>query len=156
MYRTLSARSQFPLSPDCQVGFDITTGGTGTTQTVGAEVILDSQISNTPIAIRTSASTTTSLAGSLLIDNLKLSNVATAAVADAAGHVLVAGGTTTIGQWAQGDIYSGKTTTKKYVQASQTAPSKASVLLDSSGRFFGRARPQYQNYAVSQCKKITS
>jgi hypothetical protein len=141
---------------NCQVGFDITTGGNEASQAVGAEVILDSQISNTPIAIRTSANTPSSLAGSLLVDNLKLTNVATAAITTASGNVLVSGGTKTIAQWAQGNIYTGTNGARKYVQAAQTAPTKPSTLLDSNGRIFTRPRPQYESYSPSQFISVKS
>jgi glucan 1,3-beta-glucosidase len=85
----------------------------------------------------------------------RLNNVATAAVFDTASNrVVLAGGTTTISSWGQGNVYSGNT--KTYRQSSLTPPSKPSVLLDGSGRVFGRMHPQYENYAVSDFVSVRS
>ncbi|KAF8595384.1 exo-beta-1,3-glucanase [Ceratobasidium sp. AG-I] len=135
---------------NCQVGFDLTTGGlTQDTQTTGADVIIDAVVTNTPTFIRTSGTARTSLAGSLLLDNVKFTTV-TNGVVDGSGTVVLAGGDKTIRQWAQGNVYTGTGTTGKYVQATVNAPAKPSALVDSTGRIFSRSRPQYLNYATSQ------
>ncbi|KAK0442941.1 exo-beta-1,3-glucanase [Armillaria borealis] len=60
---------------NCQVGFDLATGGlTEDTQTVGAEAIIDAVVTNTPIFVRTSTPST-SLAGSIVLNNVQLNNV---------------------------------------------------------------------------------
>jgi glucan 1,3-beta-glucosidase len=81
---------------NCQVGFDLATGGlTQDTQTVGAVALIDGVINNTPIGIRSSTNSKGSLHGSLVLNNVKLNNVPTA-VAVADGTVVLPGGTTTI------------------------------------------------------------
>lgn len=110
--------------------------------------IIDATVVNTPIFIQNSKPST-SLTGSIVLNNVKLQNVKTA-VGVAGGNVVLAGGTKTISSWGQGNVYSGTSSSFKYVQADISAPTKASSLLDSSGNIFGRARPQYENYAVSQ------
>lgn len=138
------------LFRNCQVGFDLTTGGlTQDTQTTGADVIIDAVVTNTPTFIRTSGTARTSLAGSLLLDNVKFTTV-TNGVVDGSGNVVLAGGDKTIRQWAQGNVYTGTGTTGKYVQAAVNAPPKPSALVDSTGRVFSRSRPQYLNYATSR------
>ncbi|CAE6353085.1 unnamed protein product [Rhizoctonia solani] len=135
---------------NCQVGFDLTTGGlTQDQQTVGAEVIVDAVVTNTPTFIRTSGSAPSSLAGSLLLDNIKFTGV-TNGLVDGSGRVVLAGGDKTIRQWAQGNVYTGTGTTFKYTQATINAPAKPSSLVDSTGKIFSRSRPQYINYAPSQ------
>ncbi|KDQ16283.1 glycoside hydrolase family 55 protein [Botryobasidium botryosum FD-172 SS1] len=135
---------------NCKIGFEISTGGTDQAhQTSGANVILDATVTNTPVFVRTSTSQRNSLGGSVFIDNAKLTNVPIA-VQDGSGATILAGGTTTINQWAQGNIYYGNSNKATYVQKTLTAPSKPSVLLDSTGKFFNRARPQYENYSPSQ------
>ncbi|KAG8762427.1 hypothetical protein FRC12_009041 [Ceratobasidium sp. 428] len=135
---------------NCQVGFDLLTGGlTQDKQTVGADVIIDAVVTNTPIFIRTSASSPNSLAGSLLLDNVRFSSV-TSGVVDGSGGVVLAGGDKTIRQWAQGNVYTGTGTAGKYVQATINAPAKPSSLVDSTGKIFSRSRPQYVNYEPSQ------
>jgi glucan 1,3-beta-glucosidase len=141
---------------NCNIGFDLATGGTTQdTQTVGSEVIIDGQFTNTQIAIRSSTRSNGALRGSLLLNNVKLTNVPTA-VAVADGSVVLAGGTKTIAHWGQGNVYKGTNSAGSFVQADLAAPSKDSSLLDSSGRIFGKSHPQYNNYDVSQFVSIRS
>ncbi|KAJ6581152.1 exo-beta-1,3-glucanase [Mycena capillaripes] len=136
---------------NCQVGFDLATGGGFTGQTVGAEAIIDATATNTPIFLRASSTSNGQLigAGSLVLNNIKLNNVPTA-VGVVGGAVILAGGTTTITSWGQGNVYSGSSPTGKFTQGTITAPPKPAVLLDSSGKIFGKSHPQYAAYAVSQ------
>ncbi|PFH50090.1 glycoside hydrolase family 55 protein [Amanita thiersii Skay4041] len=135
---------------NCQVGFDLTTGGTTQqTQTTGAEAIIDATVTNTPIFVRTSKPSSGRLAGSLVINNAKLTNVPTA-VGVVGGAVVLPGGTTTIASWGQGNVFTGTNPTGRFVQSNIVAANKPSVLLDSSGKIFGKTHPQYANYAVSQ------
>ncbi|KAI5124386.1 hypothetical protein M0805_008989 [Coniferiporia weirii] len=141
---------------NCQVGFDLATGGlTEDTQSVGAEAIIDVVATNTPIFLRTSEASSGSLAGSIVLNNIKLNNVPTA-VGVVGGAVVLNGGTTTISNWVQGNTYTGTNSAGSFVQKSLTAPAKASGLLDSSGRIFGKTHPQYENYAVDQFVSIRS
>ncbi|KDQ60660.1 glycoside hydrolase family 55 protein [Jaapia argillacea MUCL 33604] len=135
---------------NCTVGFDLTTGGLSqNAQTTGAEAIIDATVTNTPIFVRSSTASNGKLAGSLVLNNIQLSNVPTA-VGVVGGAVVLAGGTTTIESWGQGNVYSGTNPNGTFVQSNIPAPNKASVLLDSSGRIFTKTHPQYANYAVSQ------
>ncbi|KAH8117300.1 exo-beta-1,3-glucanase [Phellopilus nigrolimitatus] len=141
---------------NCQVGFDLMTGGlTQDTQTVGAEAIIDAVVTNTPIFLRTSEASSGTLAGSLVLNNIELNNVPTV-VGVVGGAVVLTGGTTTIDQWVQGNVYTGTSSTSSFLQGSLTAPTKASSLLDSSGRIFGKTHPQYEDYAVDQFVSIRS
>ncbi|KAI0797623.1 exo-beta-1,3-glucanase [Abortiporus biennis] len=144
------------LINNCGVGFDLMTGGTTQdTQTVGAEAIIDANVINTPIFVRSSVATT-SLAGSLVLNNIQLSNVPTA-VGVVGGQVVLVGTPqlTTIDSWAQGNVYSGTNSQGKFVQANVPAPTKAGSLL-SGGKIFGRTHPQYEDYAVSQFMSVKS
>jgi len=136
---------------NCQIGFQLATGGGTATQTWGAQTIIDATVSNTPVFVQTSTSSGGRLvgAGSLVLNNIKLTNVPTA-VGVAGGAVVLAGGTTTIAAWAQGNVYTGTNPTGKFTQGTITAPSKPAGLLDSTGKIFGRTHPQYGAYAVSQ------
>ncbi|KAJ7636131.1 exo-beta-1,3-glucanase [Mycena polygramma] len=136
---------------NCQIGFDLATGGGFTGQTVGGEAIIDATVSNTPIFVRKSSPSNGQLigAGSLVLNNIKLNNVPTA-VGQTDGTVLLNGGTTTIASWGQGNVYSGSSSTGQFTQDNLAAPTKPAVLLDSSGRIFGKTHPQYSTYAVSQ------
>ncbi|KAJ3811027.1 exo-beta-1,3-glucanase [Lentinula aff. lateritia] len=135
---------------NCQVGFDLTTGGlTESTQTVGGEAIIDAVVSNTPIFVRTSQPSNGKLAGSIVINNAQLTNVPTA-VGVVGGATVLAGGTTTIASFGQGNVYKGTNGASTFTQGSIPAANKASSLLDSAGHIFGKMHPQYANYAVSQ------
>ncbi|KAK0458521.1 exo-beta-1,3-glucanase [Desarmillaria tabescens] len=134
---------------NCQVGFDLATGGlTEDTQTVGAEAIIDAVVTNTPIFVRTS-SPSTSLAGSIVLNNVQLNNVPTA-VGVVGGEVVLAGGTMKINSWGQGNIYSGTNPAGRFVRDSIVAAAKPASLLDGNGFIFGKTRPQYADYATSQ------
>ncbi|KAJ7760313.1 exo-beta-1,3-glucanase [Mycena maculata] len=132
---------------NCQIGFDLSTGG-GPPQPVAAEAIIDATGANTPIFLRTSANSG-QLDGSLVLNNIKLTNVPTA-IGLFSGDVLLAGGTTTITSWGQGNIYTGSNGTGTYTQGYLAAPNKPAALLDSAGNIFGRTHPQYAHYAVNQ------
>ncbi|GBE82055.1 Glucan 1,3-beta-glucosidase [Sparassis crispa] len=140
---------------NCQVGFDLETGGTTqSTQTVGGEAIIDAVVTNTPIFVRSSVATT-SLAGSLVLNNCQLTDVPTA-VGIVGGAVVLAGGTTTITSWGRGNVYSGTSSSFSFEQGNIAAPSKSGTLLNSAGRIFGRVHPQYEDYAVSQFVSVKS
>lgn len=133
-----------------QVGFDITSGATSASeQTTGAEAIIDASVVDTPIFIRNSQPSNGRLAGSLVINNAKLTNVPTA-VAVADGTVILVGGTTTIQSWGQGNIFSNTDGSGSFVQSNIVIANKPSVLLDGNGKIFGKTHPQYAAYAVDQ------
>ncbi|KAF9262846.1 exo-beta-1,3-glucanase [Marasmius fiardii PR-910] len=135
---------------NCQVGFNLTTGGlTQQTQSVGAEAIIDARVTNTPVFIQNSKSSNGSLAGSLVLNNVKLDNVPIA-VGVLNGPAVLPGGSMTIESWGQGNVYSGSDGTPRFLQDTIPAPHKPSVLLDDSGHIFGKTRPQYESYALSQ------
>ncbi|KAJ7445698.1 exo-beta-1,3-glucanase [Mycena galericulata] len=142
---------------NCQVGFDLATGGGTATQTVGAEAIIDATVANTPIFVRTATASNGKVigAGSLVLNNIKLTNVPTA-VGVVGGAVVLAGGTTTIASWGQGNVFKGTSPTAQFTQGTIPSPSKPAVLLDSTGKIFGRTHPQYAGYAVSQFVSVRS
>lgn len=84
-----------------------------------------------------------------MLNNVKLTNVPTA-VGVVGGAVVLAGGTTTISSWGQGNIYHGTSSTSTFTQGTIHAANKPSVLLDSSGNIFGKTHPQYASYSLSQ------
>jgi hypothetical protein len=118
-------------------------------QSVGAEAIIDAVVTNTPIFVRSSQASNGTLAGSLVLNNIKLENVPIA-VGVVGGNVVLPGGTTTISSWGQGNVFVGKNATGNFTQGNIEPASKPPSLLDSSGNIFGRSHPQYESYAVSQ------
>ncbi|KAG6330106.1 hypothetical protein ID866_8982, partial [Astraeus odoratus] len=141
---------------DCQVGFDLTTGGTTeSTQTVGSEAIIDATVTNTPIFIRTSTASNGTLGGSLVLNNIVLNNVPVA-VGVKGGATVLAGGTTTIASWGQGNVFSGTNGTASFVQDNIVSANKPSSLLDNTGRVFGKSHPQYADYSPDQFISVKS
>ncbi|KAJ7349186.1 exo-beta-1,3-glucanase [Mycena albidolilacea] len=136
---------------NCGVGFDLATGLVNGAQTVGAEAIIDATVTDTPIFVRTGTPSNGALigAGSLVLNNIKLDNVPTA-VGVVGGAVVLAGGTTMIASWGQGNVYKGSDASGTFTQGTITAPPKPAVLLDSGGKIFGKSHPQYAAYAVSE------
>ncbi|KAF7360849.1 Glucan 1,3-beta-glucosidase [Mycena sanguinolenta] len=134
---------------NCQVGFDLNTGGlTLATQSAGGVLIIDSKISSTGIGIRMSSSQPTTLGGSIVLDNIAFTGISTANIQDSSGVVVAAN--TGIGlEWFQGNVYLGET--KRYLRGSYTpVDSRPETLTDSSGTYFSRSRPQYESYQPSQ------
>ncbi|TFK19765.1 glucan 1,3-beta-glucosidase [Coprinopsis marcescibilis] len=135
---------------NCGIGFEIATGGlTVETQSTGAQAIIDAVVLDTPIFIQTTQPSNGALAGSLVLNNARLTNVPVA-VSVENGPVVLQGGTRTIQSWAQGNIYRGSDSARRFVQNDLSSPRIPSSLLDSSGKIVGRAHPQYENYAVSE------
>lgn len=133
-----------------QVGFNLFTGGvTAATQTVGAVAIIDAVVVQTPTFIQNSNSSNGTLHGSLVLNNIKLVDVPVA-VAVLNGSVVLAGGTTTIRSWAQGNVYSGTSGVATFTQGNVHDFHKPSSLLDESGKIFGKSHPQYADYSVDQ------
>lgn len=61
---------------NCQIGLDISAGGS-TGQSVGSASVLDAKITNTPVGILTGTSLNSQpkTSGSLVLDNIHLTNV---------------------------------------------------------------------------------
>ncbi|KAF8310410.1 hypothetical protein DL93DRAFT_2099469 [Clavulina sp. PMI_390] len=139
---------------DCGTGFWINTGSTTANQYVGSASILDATASATPIFLETSTAQRSSQAGTILLENIAVSNVPTI-VQDPSGIVLAgSAGSTTIAQWLQGNTYTG-TGALSYTQGTTTKPTKPSSLT-SNGKVFTRPRPQYEAYAASQFISVKS
>lgn len=111
--------------------------------------IIDAVIRDTPIFIRSSQASNGTLRGSLVLNNIRLRRVL-AAVSVVSGEIVLDGGTKTIESWGQGNIYAGTNASGTFTQGHISAANKPSNLLDSAGRIFGKAHPQYADYDVSQ------
>jgi glucan 1,3-beta-glucosidase len=132
---------------DCQVGIDMSNGGTS--QTVGSVLLVDSTISNTPIGISTVYSMTESgTNGTLILDNVDMSQNVPVAVSHATTQAILLAGNSKISSFAQGRQYP-TPNGGKAVQASQTGTPKPTVLLNAAGNVFTRSKPQYENEQVS-------
>ncbi|KAH7103600.1 glucan 1,3-beta-glucosidase [Auriculariales sp. MPI-PUGE-AT-0066] len=136
---------------DCTVAFRIQTGSTAASQAAGATIIADSTIVRTGTFVQTTTNQPGSIKGSIMMDNIVLTNVTTY-MSDMKGNTALAGNAATqktLVQFVQGTVYSGSSTTGKYVRAAQSSVSKPAALLEN-GRFVSRTRPSYANYDVNQ------
>lgn len=142
---------------NCQVGFDLTQGGTSNTgaQGVGAEAIIDAVVTNTQTFVRWSGASSGHLQGSLVLNNIQLTNVPVA-VGVKGGPTVLAGGTTTINSWAQGNVYHGTNGNPTFTQGNIANINRPGVLLDSTGRIVSKSHPQYTGYAPSDFVSVRS
>ncbi|KAJ7225020.1 pectate lyase superfamily protein-domain-containing protein [Mycena rebaudengoi] len=145
---------------NCQVGFDLHTGGlTLDTQSAGGVLIVDSWITNVGIGIRMSSSQPTRLGGSVILDNVIFTSIFEANIRDQAG-VLLPASTGTVGQWVQGNVYSDVADplaglTKSYKRGgNQPSGGRAHALVNAFGAYFSKPRPQYENYKDIQFQNL--
>lgn len=141
----------------CEVGIDMANGGSGG-GTVGSVLLQDSTIANTPIGILTSYDAgQPNVTGTLVVDNVDFQNCP-AAVRN--NNATILAGNTRIDSWAQGKEYStdgaNSTISGSRVLGSRPAPNKPMVLLDASGHFFERSKPQYENVPASSFVSVKS
>jgi len=138
---------------NCGVGLDISNGGP-TAQNVGSVILMDSKISNTPVAVKTSftvSGSSPNTGGTLVIDNVDMSSNVPVAVQSYSKATILAGNQK-IALWREGREYTGTTGTR--VQNTAAAPSKPAALLASNGYFFERSKPQYESYPASAFKSV--
>lgn len=140
---------------NCGLGLDMSVRNSGDLQ-VGSATILDATISNTPIFLKTGTTSSTSphTGGSLILDNIKLSNVGVA-VQGANGPLI--GLVERIDSWGQGQFYKDKSGKGVFNQGDLSPkPTKPSALLNPSGEFFERTKPQYEKYSSSDFISVKS
>lgn len=123
-------------------------------QITGGSIFLDVDIQNTPTFILTSSSTTSPgrlETGSLILDNIKLTNVPFA-VQTEEGAVILAGGTVTIDHWSRKSRPQEYAYQGEFVRSQQVY--KPASLLDPEGNIFGRTRPVYADYGLDQIVSV--
>ncbi|PRP79978.1 glycoside hydrolase family 55 protein [Planoprotostelium fungivorum] len=136
---------------NCKVGIDLSTTNAG--QQVGSLLLVDAEFTDTPVAVRTSMNATTLpvTAGTLLLDNVKITNVG-ATVATVWGETLLAGSqqTTVVDSWGQGHfVKDAASDSANFFRGALPKVPKNGPLLSSNGYFFERPRPQYEQYSVN-------
>lgn len=140
---------------NCQKGIDMSAVGSSG-QTVGSVTLIDSSITNTPIGIITAynpPSSTPATAGSLIVENLALSNVPIAI--QSGGNTVLAGtiGSTTIAAWGEGHEYT--PAGPKNFQGPFTPNSRPDSLV-SGGKYYVRSKPQYNTLPASSFSSVRS
>jgi glucan 1,3-beta-glucosidase len=136
---------------NCTTGLNMAGGGTKG-QSVGAVTFLDSTFTNTKVAIVTAHNATSfpATGGSLILDNIVLSNTPVA-VQGPQGTVLN-GGSLTINGWGEGHEYTPNYQDKNF-ESSITKFSRPSSLT-KNGLYYSRSKPQYQASPLSQFVSI--
>ncbi|ODH20229.1 hypothetical protein ACO22_05936 [Paracoccidioides brasiliensis] len=129
------------------IAFNISGRGGSTGQGIGSVSIIDSRISNCPIAILTNTRKD-GVNGSpnIVIDNLAMYNVETTVQSDNGDVILK--GTDFVKLWAIGRRYNGYNGT--YTAGEVDAPRKGSGLLNINGKLFYQPRPQYEDLRLDQ------
>lgn len=140
---------------NCSIGIDMTSLNNGV-QSVGSVILIDSDISNTPIGIAVSrdATSTPVTGGTLILENVRLNNVPVAVQAPGKTTVLVGStGTKTIAAWAEGHVYlpSGPT-----VFQGEFTPNSRPSSLTAGTDYYERSKPQYENVRVSEFISVRS
>jgi glucan 1,3-beta-glucosidase len=139
---------------NAKVGFDVKTGSSSNDQDqgVGGVAIMDGIISDTPTFYRSSRPST-NLQGSVVLNNIKLTNVPSA-VAVLDGKTILRGskGEMTIDTWVQGNIYVGRESRGYHKGDTWSIPKDPSLL--EHGRMFGKGRPTYSDYDITQIVSV--
>jgi glucan 1,3-beta-glucosidase len=136
---------------NCQKGIDVSASNPSTGSLfVGSVAVIDSSITNTPVGIVTAYSSTSQppTAGSLILENVALTNVPVAVQSSSSGAVVLAGGTLTIPSWGQGHKYTPSGPVS--FQGGFSALSRPGPLLaPGSSSYYTRSKPQYESQPVS-------
>jgi len=123
-----------------------------TEQTTGSLAIIDGEIQDTPVFIRTSQSSDNRLAGSLVLSNIKLTNVPVVVGVLNGPDVLLgtspAVTTAVVDLWVQGNVYHGSDPRGVFVQGEFSPPRKPESLLTKEGKILGRGHPQYEDMDI--------
>ena len=128
----------------------MSTVDTNGAQTVGSVILIDSQVSNTDVAVLSGRNTTSTppTGGSLIIENVKLNNVPI--VVQGPNNVTMVTGTTgtaTIAGFGQGHGY---TPNGPNIFQGAITPNVRPRSLTSGDNFYERSKPQYEKYPVSR------
>jgi len=136
----------FRLLPEDKKG-DTTNPTDPTTQNgnIGSAYFLDSTFTNVGTAVVVAPLNSSPGSGStgLVLENIVLNSVQKA-VADSSGNTILAGGAK-IDQWVAGPMYTPK---RAFSMGKGTTYKRQSSLLDSDGKYFERAKPQYEDRSV--------
>ena len=133
---------------NARIGIDMANGGAGG-QSVGSVLLVDSTISNTPIGVSSVYQTAESgTNGTLIIDNVDMSNNVPVAVSNAGTGATILRGNTKISSWIQGRQYL-SANPGMAVQGAQSTATKPATLLNADGTVFTRSKPQYEGLPVS-------
>lgn len=143
----------------CKTGIDISgVNATNNNQFVGSVTVLDSSITNTAVGVLTAfnSGSLPTTGGTLVLENVVLSNVGTSVKYSGNGATILAGssGTFTIPGWGQGHKYSAIGGPARF-QGSFTPNTRPGSLLSGS-KYYTRSKPQYNNLGVGSFQSVRS
>ncbi|KAF2734031.1 exo-beta-1,3-glucanase-like protein [Polyplosphaeria fusca] len=137
---------------NCQIGLNIS-GSSRDAASVGFVTLLDSYIRNTQIGILTSKSDTSEpdAAGSLYLENVEM-EVVDVAIMGPNNQIHLSGfqGYKYIDAWADGHRYTPTGPVKIWGGLAASPRMSAPELLDASGSYYEKSKPQYETVNVSQ------
>ncbi|KAI1864522.1 uncharacterized protein JN550_008809 [Neoarthrinium moseri] len=140
---------------NCQIGLDLSALKPDGSQNVGSVVLIDSEISNTPVGILTARSedSTPVSGGSLILENLSL-NAVDVTVQGPNENVILGGssGLSKIDAWGQGQSYTAATGRTTF-QGTFTGNNRPASLTSGSD-YYSRSKPQYEHVPASQFVSI--
>jgi Pectate lyase superfamily protein len=95
---------------------------------------------------------------SIVIDNLNVQNVEFLVyVGGGTNYLLVSGNTLNVKSWAMGKRYTSIEDSGSYqIGFIDPAPSKPAALLDGTGKFYTRSKPQYENLSAGSFITVTA
>ena len=95
---------------------------------------------------------------SIVIDNLNIQNVEFLVyVSGSTNYLLVPGNTLNVKSWAMGKRYTSIEDSGSYqIGFIDPAPSKPAALLDGTGKFYTRSKPQYENLSAGSFIIVTA
>lgn len=134
---------------NCRVGLNISAGGPSAVN-VGSITFFDSEIKNTPIGIVTARTdySEPAAAAALYLENVKLDNVGVAVLGPNGTYLAGSTRPSVIDAWADGHRY---LPNGPFQQRGPITPSKRpATLLDTSGKYYERSKPQYGEVPLSQ------
>lgn len=141
---------------NCGTGIDMSAGGSSGQQ-VGSIIVIDSTFTNVNVGVLTAytASATPDTAGSLILENINIAQVPV--MVSESGSTALAGttGTATINAWGQGHSYT-LTSGPNEIQGSIAANSRPAALVGSDGKYYTRAKPQYETLSASDFVSVRS
>jgi glucan 1,3-beta-glucosidase len=136
---------------NCRVGLNMSAVDVRGDTNVGSITFFDSEITNTPIGIITSRTDKSqpAAAGSLYLENVKLDNVGNAVQGpNGTSYLTGSSGLSTIEAWADGHQYSPNGPIAVWDPISPTK--RPAPLLDDSGKYYERPKPQYGDVPLSK------
>nr|POE79854.1 glucan 1,3-beta-glucosidase [Quercus suber] len=133
---------------NCSIGLNMSSGGRAA-QAVGSVTLIDSDFTDTPIGILTAHDATSqpATAGSLILENVRISNVG-AAVQGPGETIALAGSKTNaiIAAWGEGHGYTSNGPNN--FEGPITPNQRPANLLQADGKYYERSKPQYEHHSL--------